>query len=113
MEAGIEEVVDSSVGRNILDLLKEFDRQEAGSLEQLLDLADGPERMFISRLLISSPSYSDEDRDEAATEKLEWLQENRLKETRESLTEQINAAQRDGNMELCLELIARKNNLDK
>ena len=113
LEAGIEEVVDSSVGQNILQHLKEFTRGEGGSLEQLLDLADGPERAFISRLLISSPSYSDEDRDEAAMEKLNWLQKNRLKETRERLTEQINVAQREGNIELCMELIARKNSLDK
>jgi DNA primase len=113
LEAGIEEVVDSSVGQNILQHLKEFTRGEGGSLEQLLDLADGPERAFISRLLISSPSYSDEDRDETAMEKLNWLQKNRLKDARESLTEQINVAQREGNIELCMELIARKNSLDK
>jgi DNA primase len=113
LEAGIEEVVESSVGKNILHHLKEFTREGAGSLEQLLDLADGPERSFISRLLITSPSYSDEDRDEAAAEKLAWLHNNRLRETREDLTEQINAAQREGNIELCMELIVRKNRQNK
>ncbi|MEN8143154.1 MAG: DNA primase, partial [Thermodesulfobacteriota bacterium] len=42
LEAGIEQVVDSSVGQNILHHLKDFIQDGSGSLEQLLDLAEGP-----------------------------------------------------------------------
>ncbi|MEN8135185.1 MAG: DNA primase [Thermodesulfobacteriota bacterium] len=113
MEAGIEEVVVSEVGQNILKHLQEFARDGDGSLDQLLDLAAGPEKSFISRLLINSPSYSDEDREKIAAEKMAWLKKNRYTDLKEELTRQINAAQQAGNTALCMELIAKKIDLNK
>jgi DNA primase len=113
MEAGIEEVVVSDVGQNILKHLREFAEDGDGSLDQLLNLADGPEKSFISRLLIDSPPYSDEKREEIAAEKVAWLKKNRYTDLKEDLTRQIEAAQQSGNTELCMELIARKIDFNK
>ncbi len=113
MEAGIEDVVVSDVGGNILKHLQEFTRGGDGSLDQLLDLAEGPEKSFISRLLVNSPSYSDEDREEIAAEKMAWLKKNRYTDLKEALTRQIKAAQQSGDTELCMELIAKKIDLNK
>lgn len=113
MEAGIKEVVVSGVGQNILKHLREFVRDGDGSLDQLLKLAEGPEKSFISKLLIESPSYSDEDREEIAAEKMAWLKKIRHTDLKEDLTRQIKAAQLSGDTELCLELIAEKNAFNK
>jgi DNA primase len=113
LEAGIEEVVVNEVGQNILRHLQEFAREGNGSLDQLLDLAEGPEKSFISRLLINSPSFSDEDREQIAAEKTTWLKKTRRKYLEERLTGRIKVAQQAGNVELCMELIAQKNELDK
>ncbi|MDF1577998.1 MAG: DNA primase [Desulfobulbales bacterium] len=113
LEAGIEQVVVNEVGQNILRHLKEFTEEGNGGLDRLLDLAEGPEKSFISRLLISSPSFSDEDREQTAAEQTAWLEKTRRKGLEERLTSRIKAAQQAGNIELCLELIARKNELDR
>jgi DNA primase len=113
MEAGIKEVIVSRVGQNILKHLEEFVLEGDGSLDQLLDLAEGPEKSFISRLLINSPSYSDEDREKIAAEKTAWLGKNRRQGLRENLTGQIKKAQQSGDVELCLKLIAQKTDLDR
>ena len=63
--------------------------------------------------MINSPSYSDEDREEIAAEKTVWLKENRHRDLKEDLTRQIKAAQQSGNVELCMELIAKKIDLDR
>jgi len=113
LEAGIEDVVVNEAGQNILRHLQQFTKEGTGSLDQLLDLAEGPEKSFISRLLINSPSFSDEDREHIAAEQTAWLEKNRQRYLKERLTKQIAAAQQAGNVELCMELIAKKNESDK
>jgi hypothetical protein len=101
------------MGQNILNHLLTYVQGGNGSLDQLLDLAEGPEKAFISRLLINSPSYSDEDREKIAAEKTAWLKKNRHTDRKESLTKQIKAAQQVGDDKLLMELIARKIDLTK
>jgi hypothetical protein len=113
LEAGIEDVVVSNMGRNILTHLLTYFRGGNNTLDQLLDLAEGPEKAFISRLLINSPSYSDDDREEIAAEKTAWLKKNRHTDLKESLTRQIKAAQQAGDDKLLMELMARKIDLTK
>ncbi|MFN2366596.1 MAG: hypothetical protein ABR523_09085, partial [Desulfurivibrionaceae bacterium] len=113
LEAGIEQVVVDEVGRNILRHLQELAGGENGSLDQLLELAEGPEKSFISRLLVNSPSFTDEDREQIAAEKTSWLKKNRRRYLEEGLTGQIKVAQQAGDVGLCMELISRKNELDK
>ncbi|MFO7606314.1 MAG: DNA primase [Desulfurivibrionaceae bacterium] len=113
LEAGIEQVVVDEVGKNILRHLQELAGGENGSLDRLLELSEGPEKSFISRLLVNSPSFSDEDREQIAAEKTSWLKKNRRRYLEEGLTGQIKAAQQAGDVGLCMELISRKNELDK
>jgi len=113
IEAGIENVVRSPIGRNIIQHLKEIAPSEHGGQERLLDLTDGPEKSFISRLLVTSPSYDTEDIESAVTEKLAWLRRNELKMRQEELTRQINEAQESGDVKLCMQLIEQKKALDK
>ncbi|MBU0479640.1 MAG: DNA primase [Proteobacteria bacterium] len=112
-EAGIEDVIIGSFGKLILKHLQESADDATGGQERLLDLAEGEERAFISELLITSPSYTDEEKEHTAAEKLGWLHHNRLKIMRENLTRQINEAHRSGDVALCMKLIEQKNSLDK
>ena len=112
LEAGIEVMITSSFGRNILQHLREVARLESGRQERLLDLADGPERAFISRLLTTLPAYTDEARELEATEKLAWLQRNHIKLRLKELTKQIDEAQRKGDFENCMQLMGQKQKLD-
>ncbi|HSH13936.1 MAG TPA: DNA primase, partial [Desulfurivibrionaceae bacterium] len=113
LEAGIEIMITSSFGRIILDHLREATRYESGRHDRLLDLAAGPEKAFISRLLITAPSFTAEAREEAAAEKLAWLRQSHIKFRQEELTKQINAAQKTGDFERCMELIEQKKGLDQ
>lgn len=113
LEAGIEIMITSSFGRIILEHLREAVRLESGRHDRLLDLAAGPEKAFISRLLITAPSYTAEAREEAAAEKLAWLRQSHIKLRQEELTKQINAAQKAGDFERCMELIEQKKGLDQ
>ncbi|MBU0673050.1 MAG: DNA primase [Proteobacteria bacterium] len=107
-EAGIEQVITSQAGKKILSNLIALKSEGALEPERLLDLVEGAERSFISRLLVASPDYSDEEREKQAVEKLDWLEKNRFKILQQDLTQRIDEAQKTGNIPLCLELIARK-----
>ncbi|MFA7346951.1 MAG: DNA primase [Desulfurivibrionaceae bacterium] len=111
-EAGLEEVIMNQFGLAILHLLK---RQPdlSGGPEQLLDLATGPERSFISRLLISTPSYSEELREQMAQEMLNWLTTTSLKAKKERLMRQIREAQQSQNNQLLMELMTQKIQMDE
>jgi DNA primase len=112
LEAGLEEVIMNQFGLAILHLLK---RQPdlSGGPEQLLDLATGPERAFISRLLISTPSYSEELREQMAQEMLNWLTSTSLKAKKERLMRQIREAQHTQNNQLLMELMTQKIQMDE
>ena len=114
LEAGLEEIIESHLGQTVLNLLKEFDnRGPAVSPEDLLLHIEGPERNFISEMLISAPSYGDGEREQVAEEKIAWLQKMQLKKRMEELTMQINAAQQAKDVARCMELIARKREMEK
>ncbi len=112
LQAGLEEVIMNQFGLAILHLLK---RQPdlSGGPEQLLDLATGPERSFISRLLISTPSYSEELREQMAQEMLNWLTTTSLKAKKERLMRQIREAQHTQNNQLLMELMTQKIQMDE
>ena len=67
IEAGIEDVIDSSLGNDILMHLKDTADDATGGQERLLDLVEGKERAFISELLITSPSYTDEEKEQTGS----------------------------------------------
>lgn len=112
LEAGLEEIIVNQFGLAILHLLK---RQTdfSGGPEQLLELATGPERSFISRMLISAPSYSEEMREQIAQERLNWLASTSLKAKKERLTLQGSEARHAQNAQLEMELAAQKIQMNK
>jgi hypothetical protein len=112
LEAGIEVMITSTFGRNILQHLREVNLLASGQQERLLDLAAGPEKTFISRLLTASPAYSAAEREKTAEEQLDWLRRSQVKVMHENLTKQINEAQRSGDVERCLQLIEQKKSLN-
>ncbi|MHB8149068.1 MAG: DNA primase [Desulfobulbia bacterium] len=112
LEAGLEEIIMNQFGLAILHLLK---RQPdlTGGPEQLLELATGPERAFISRLLISTPSHAEEMREQMAQEMLNWLSSTSLKAKKERLMRQIKEAQHTQNEQLLMELMSKKIQMDE
>jgi len=113
LEAGIEVMITSSFGCIILEHLREAVRFESGLHDRLLDLAAGPEKAFISRLLITAPSYTPEVREQVAAGWLAWLRQCQIKLRHEELTKQIDEAHKTGDAERCMELIEQKKGLDQ
>jgi len=112
LEAGLEEIIVNQFGLAILQLLKSQPNLSAGP-EQLLEFATGPERSFISRLLISAPSHSEEMREQMAQGMLHWLSTARLKTKQERLTQQGREAQHTQNAQLEMELMTQKIQMNK
>lgn len=112
LEAGLEEIIMNQFGLAILHLLK---RQTdfSGGPEKLLELATGPERSFISRMLISTPSHAEEMREHMAKEMLGWLTSTSLKAKQERLMQQIREAQHNQNEQLLTELMSQKIQVDE
>ncbi len=112
LEAGIETVVVNRFGLRVLDLLKN-QQQPDGGPENLLETATGPERSFISRLLISSPSHPDEVKEMMAQDMLTWLKKVGLKAEKERLLQRINEAHKTHDEQLWMELMAQKKQMDE
>ena len=112
LEAGLEEIIMNQFGLAILHLLKRQPDLSGGS-EQLLELATGPERSFISRMLISTPSHSEEMREQMAQEMLSWLTTTSLRAKKERLMRQISEAQHTQNEQLLRELMTQKIQMDE
>jgi DNA primase len=119
VEAGIEEVMEGEFAGNILVALqKNGEKNEAAGPEQLMEsLEPGPERSYVSKLLISSPflqqDEADEMGEEMAEEMLVWLVRYRFKKEIEQLSRDIRAAQQAQDNERLEELIIRKAELNK
>ncbi|MBW2466053.1 MAG: DNA primase [Deltaproteobacteria bacterium] len=118
LEAGIEEILVENPARNILEVLHKLSQEEElTGPEQLMEsLAEGPERSYISRLLISSPFLGQDDPEvieKMAEEMLVWLVRYRFKKEINQLSEEIRSAQEKKNSELLEELLHRKAELNK
>jgi len=114
LEAGIEDVVQGHSARVLLHHIKELaDRKNSSGPEQLLAVTVGPEREFVSRQLISAPDFPEQDRQAEAQEKIRWIKESKLKVKMKQLTSKINQAERAGDGDLLLELLAEKNKISE
>ncbi|MDH3392720.1 MAG: DNA primase [Desulfobulbaceae bacterium] len=114
MEAGIDDLVTHSTARTILDALRnQNDSDTNPAPEQILPSLAAAERNFVSKLLISTPSFSDEDKEREAEEKIAWLKKTNLTIQRKKLTRLINEAQQSQNIPLCMELIAQKRAIEE
>lgn len=112
LKAGLEEIIVNEFGLSVLHLLKSRPALSGGP-EQLLEFASGHERIFISKLLISTPSYSEEMKEKMAQEMLGWLTICSLKAKKERLMQQIREAQHSRNDQLLMELMTKKIQMDE
>jgi DNA primase len=118
LEAGIEDILVENSASDILETLNKLsEEQEVTGPEQLMEaLPEGPERSYVSRLLISSPFLEQDDQemiDKMADEMLVWLVTYRFKKEIKELTGEIRAAQENQDSKLLEELLLRKAELDK
>jgi hypothetical protein len=119
LESGIEEILVESPASNILDALQKLaSENEAFGPEQLMEnLPEGPERSYVSRLLITSPFLRQDDQDtlidEMAAEILVWLVRYRFKKEIQQLSEEIRNAQQNKAYEQLDKLLLRKAELNK
>ncbi len=112
LDAGLEEIIVNPFGLALLHLLK-TQPDLSGGPEQLLALATGPERTFISRLLISTPLHSEEMKEQMAQEMLSGLASTSLKAKQQRLTRQGGEARHAQNAQLEMELAAQKIQMNK
>ena len=119
LEAGVEDILVADSARNILRALQELAAaNESVSPEQLMEnLPEGPERSYVSRLLISSPFLRQYDQEtlteNMAEEMLVWLVRFRFKKEIQELSEDIRLAQQNDDQKLLAELLLRKSELNK
>ena len=119
LEAGIEEILVETPAANILNVLQQVAQEnELASPEQLMEnLPEGPERSYVSRLLITSPFLRQYDQEklaeEMAEEMLVWLVRYRFKLEIKQLSEEIRNAQQNQDREQLEKLILRKAELNK
>ena len=114
LEAGLEELIDNETGFAILHQLKKVCAENpAATADDILISLDGPEKSFISEMLITAPSYDEEERETMAAEKISWLEKISLKNKMEELTGLIHEAQQARNVARCMELIAQKSEMEK
>jgi len=114
LEAGLEEIVDSDFGRSILTLLRDFVEKGVDSgPDALLEISSGDERSFISKVLVSAPSLSEEVKEAEAAEKVSWLRKSSLRIKKQRLIEKINEAHLSQNESLWMELIEEMKKTDE
>jgi DNA primase len=119
LEAGIEEILAENPASNILNALQQLAAENVTiGPEQLMEnLPEGPERSYVSRLLITSPFLRRHDQEKlaenVADEMLVWLVRYRFKKEIQQLSEEIRKAQQNKDKKLLEELLLRKAELNK
>ena len=119
LEAGIEDILVENPAGTILNALQKLAAEnEAAGPEQLMEnLPEGPERSYVSSLLISSPLLRQHDQEQLAEnmaeEMLVWLVRYRFKKEIQQLSVEIRNAQQDQDQQRLEELLHRKDELNK
>ena len=115
IDAGLEEVIAGPSGLVLFEQMKNTASEDGQQgPERLLDLLPhGSERSFVSGILTSIPSCSDEKKENEAHEKIAWLKKNCLLVAREQIIQQLNEAQRLQDEALLMELLQEKKRIDE
>lgn len=112
--AGIDDFITHPAARTILDALHAISGGDTPPApEQILPALSKAERNFVAKLLISTPSFSEEDKERQAEEKIAWLKQTNLKNQRKRLTRLISEAQQSQNHPLCMELMEQKRAIEQ
>jgi len=114
-DAGMEDIMTDVFCRTFINNLKKTDHDTSTSgPERFLEFfPSGPERTFLSGLLVSLPTFPDDIKEAMAEEMEAWFKKNSLKKEKERLTRKINEAQQADNEVLWMELIQKKKLLDE
>jgi len=114
LDAGIDDFITHPAARTILDALHAINTGDTPPApEQILPALPKAERNFVAKLLISTPSFSEEDKERQAEEKIAWLKQTNLKNQRKRLTRLISEAQQSQNHPLCMELMEQKRAIEQ
>jgi DNA primase len=119
LEAGVEEILAETEATNILNAMKQLGAGDELPGPELLmeNLPEGPERTYVSRLLITSQFLKQYDQEKLAEnmaeEMLVWLVRYRFKKEIQQLSEEIRMAQKNQDQKLLQELLLRKAELNK
>jgi DNA primase len=118
LEAGIEDILVEDRARNILATLQTLhEANELTGPEQIMEaFPEGPERTYVSRLLISSHFLTQDDQDvveKMAEEMLVWLVRYRFKKEIKQLSADIRSAQQKQDQKLLEDLLRRKAELNR
>ncbi len=119
LEAGVEKVISNQEIMHIFSCLKELSRQGHLTPDRLLTALpeESGGRRYVAELLIAGSPGSAEDPGQEArqmcSEVLRWLQAEMRQQEGAGLQEQINEAQRSGDTELLMKLLARKQEMGK
>ncbi len=119
LEAGIEDILVEHRASTILVVLQKLaaDNEEVSPEQLMQNLPEGPERSYVSRLLIASPFIRQNDQEQLtenmAEEMLVWLVRYRFKKEIQQLSEEIRNAQQNQDHKLLGELLLRKAELNK
>ncbi|MDH3777063.1 MAG: hypothetical protein OER59_08390 [Desulfobulbaceae bacterium] len=119
LEAGIEDILVEHRASTILVVLQKLaaDNEEVSPEQLMQNLSEGPERSYVSRLLIASPFIRQNDQEQLtenmAEEMLVWLVGYRFKKEIQQLSEEIRNAQQNQDHKLLGELLLRKAELNK
>jgi len=119
LEAGVEDILVESPAGSIFNALQKLtaDNGEVGPEQLMEDLPEGPERSYVSKLLISSPFLGQYEQDKLAEnmaeEMLVWLVRYRFKKEIQQLSEEIREAQHSQDQKLLEQLLHKKDELNK
>ena len=114
LAVGLEEVILSGPACAILAQLKAMSHEEgAAAPELLLARVEGPERAFVSQILLEAPVYSDEAHAAMAAEITGWLKRESKKKQKERLIKEIGAAQQVNDEGLYMRLIGKMQEVDQ
>lgn len=115
LEAGVEDFVVDPCGQEILNLLKanSLAGLHSDNPEKLLEIAEGAPRVFISKVLISTPVLPEQLKEEQAQEWTRWLKKSSMKIKKNSLIHLITEAHKNRNEPLYMELMEQKRQMDE
>ncbi|MBC8318466.1 MAG: DNA primase [Desulfobulbaceae bacterium] len=113
IEAGLEDIFTGEQARDIIGHMKYLAR-DGGEIspELLLDCIEGPHKALVSKLLLSASLYSDETKEDMASEMEGWVRRKMLEKNKAQVVKQINEAQQQGDDSLMMQLLEKKKEMD-
>ncbi len=114
LDAGIEKVMDHDTCQVILNCMTDIVPAEGSAVvDLLLEHLSGRERSLISSLLVKTPAFSEEKKNEVAGEMIHWIKHHIFDLEKDDITRQINEAHQANDTVLLMELLEKKKEMDE